>query len=113
MRILLDESLPKRLKRLLSAHQVVTVPEQGWASKKNGELLRLANGQFDVFVTIDQNLTYQQNLKGLNLAIIVLSARSNRYKSLEPLMPSVIEALKDIKPGQVIRLKLEGPVNLK
>ncbi len=105
MKILLDESLPKRLKRLLPSHKVVTVPEHGWASKKNGELLRLANEQFDVFITIDQNLTYQQNLKGLNLAIIVLSADSNRYKSLEPLMPSVVQALENIQPGQVVRVR--------
>ncbi len=104
MKILLDESLPRRLKRLLPGHEVVTVPEQGWASKKNGELLRLAVGQFDVFITIDQNLTYQQNLKDVNLAIIVLSARRNRFELLKPLMPQVMEAVGKIKAGQVIRI---------
>ncbi|MGB8643860.1 MAG: DUF5615 family PIN-like protein [Anaerolineae bacterium] len=100
----MDESLPRRLKRLLPGHDVITVPEQGWASKKNGELLQLAAGQFDVFITIDKNLVYQQNLTGINLAIIVLGAHSNRFDILEPLMPRVIKALERIEVGQVIRI---------
>ena len=75
MKVLLDECLPRRLKRGLSPHQVFTVPEMGWAGVKNGALLRLIQtAAFDVFVTIDGNLEYQQNLKQANLAIIVLCA---------------------------------------
>ena len=62
MRILLDECLPKRLKRDLVGHQARTVPEMGWASKKNGELLALAEAEFDVFVTVDRNLSFQQDV---------------------------------------------------
>lgn len=63
MRLLLDESLPRGLKRHLSAHDVATVPEQGWAGKSNGELLRLAEEEFDAFLTADQNVEFQQNLR--------------------------------------------------
>jgi len=71
MKVLLDECLPRRLKRELSPHQVFTVPEMGWAGVKNGALLRLIQtAAFDVFVTIDGNLEYQQNLKQAHLAII-------------------------------------------
>ena len=65
MRLLLDECLPHGLKRLLQGHYVVTVPEQGWAGKTNGELLRLAEGQFDALITSDRNLAFQQNLPAL------------------------------------------------
>ncbi len=74
MRVLLDECLPKKLKRELPGYTVITVPEQGWAGQKNGALLRLAQTEFDVFLTIDQNLTNQQNLSQIDLAIVVLSA---------------------------------------
>ena len=77
MRVLLDECLPKRLKHLLIGHNVQTVPEAGWAGKKNGELIRLATGKFDAFITIDSNLIYQQNLSGVSFGVVVLSARSN------------------------------------
>ena len=73
MRLLLDESLPRGLKRDLAAHEVVTVPEQGWAGKDNGELLGLADKQFDVFVTADQGIEYQQNLAGFGLAVVTLA----------------------------------------
>lgn len=76
MRILIDESLPRGLKGLLEGLDVVTVPEQGWRSMKNGELLRRASGQFDVFVTADQNLEHQQNIAALPLAVVVVIARS-------------------------------------
>lgn len=62
MRVLLDECLPRQLKWQLPGHDVATVPERGWAGTKNGELLRLAAAEFDVFVTVDQNLRFQRNL---------------------------------------------------
>jgi hypothetical protein len=102
MRVLLDECLPKKLKREIVGHEIVTVPEQGWAGTKNGELLRLAAVEFDVFITIDQNLTAQQNLNKISLAIIVLSSPSNRLDVLKPLMPKVQEALATIKAGDVV-----------
>ena len=104
MRVLLDECLPRRLKRLLPGHEVVTVPEAGLASKQNGELLGLAGERFDVFVTVDRNLSFQQNLRSLRIAVVVLVARSNRAVHLEPLMSQVAEALPGLTRGQVIRI---------
>ncbi len=104
MRILLDESVPRKLKRLLSGHEVSTVPEMGWAAKKNGELIRLATGRFDVFITIDKNLVKQQNLLGIPFAILVIDAPTNRLESLKPLVPGIQKALAGIAPGQVIKV---------
>ena len=77
MRVLLDECLPRRLKRELVGHDARTAPEMGWASKRNGELLALAVGQFDAFLTADRNLSYQQDVSSFDIAIVVLVARSN------------------------------------
>jgi predicted nuclease of predicted toxin-antitoxin system len=99
MKVLLDECLPKKLKREVAADLVQTVPEAGWASKKNGELLRLAEAAFDVLLTNDQNIEHQQNLAKFNLALIVLVAPTNDIADLKPLMPAVNEALKTIKAG--------------
>jgi hypothetical protein len=78
MRVLLDECLPRGLKKYLHEHDVKTVPEAGWAGMKNGELLRVASGKVDAFVTIDSNLAYQQTVTGLSFGVLVLVARSNR-----------------------------------
>jgi predicted nuclease of predicted toxin-antitoxin system len=104
MRVLLDECLPRKLKRELSGHEVRTVPEAGWSGKKNGELLRLAEQEFDVFVTIDQNLRYQQNLLTVQLAIILMVAQDSRLQTLRPLMGEVQEALSRLKTGEVIQV---------
>lgn len=84
MRILLDESLPIELRDVLPQHSVRSVQEMGWSALKNGELLRRAVDEFDVFVTADQNLQYQQNIKALPIAVAVLVAKSNRIQSLRP-----------------------------
>lgn len=89
MRILLDECLPQRLRDELPGHDVCTVYEAGWKGRKNGELLALAAGQFDVFLTIDAGIEYQQNLEQLTVGVIALRARSNRVEHLRPLMPRV------------------------
>jgi len=80
----------------------VTVPEQGWASKKNGELLRLAASEFDVFITIDNNLSAQQNLTKIDLAVIVLSAPNNRLETLKPLVPRIKEVIASIQTGEIV-----------
>ena len=85
MRILLDESLPSELKLELPAHQASMVQEAGWSGLRNGELLRRAAEQFDVFLTADQNLQYQQNLRTLPIGVIVLVAKANRIENLRPL----------------------------
>jgi predicted nuclease of predicted toxin-antitoxin system len=104
MRVLLDECLPKRLKRDLVGHEVQTVPEAGWAGRKNGELLGLAAGRFDAFITIDRNLVYQQRVVGLSFGVLVLRARSNRLSDLQVLVPKLLEALAVIRPGEVIQV---------
>jgi hypothetical protein len=93
MRILLDESLPSELKTELLGHDVLTVQEAGWSGLSNGELLARAAGKFDVFVTADQNLQYQQNLAALPVAVVVLVARSNRMQDLRPLLPDLLNRL--------------------
>ncbi len=93
MRVLLDECLPKRLKRELVGDDVKTAPEMGWASRRNGELLTLAVSDFDVFVTADRNLSYQQDVSAFDIAVVVLAARSNRLDDLRPLVPRLLETL--------------------
>ena len=105
MKVLLDECLPKKLKREVEADTVTTVPEAGWASKTNGELLRLAEANFDVLLTNGQNLEHQQNLRKFDLAIIVLVAPTNDIEDLKPLMPAVNKALKTIKAGEIEYIK--------
>jgi hypothetical protein len=85
MRILLDESVPRPLKRLLAEHEVTTAIEQGWASIANGELLRLAAAEFDALVTADQGILTQQNLAAFDIAVIVLVAPTNTMVHYEPL----------------------------
>jgi uncharacterized protein DUF5615 len=101
MKVLLDECLPKKLKREVVAHEVKTVPEVGWAGKKNGELLRLAQLDFDVLLTNDQNIEHQQNLKKFDLAFVVLVALTNDIEDLKPLMPAANEAMRTIQPGEI------------
>ncbi|OGO40828.1 MAG: hypothetical protein A2Z04_09945 [Chloroflexi bacterium RBG_16_57_9] len=104
MQVLIDECLPKRLKRDLPGHQVFTVQEQGWSSRENGELLQLASGEFEVLITVDQSLKYQQNLIQLNLAVVVLIAPNNRYETLKPLMPKVQLVLQTIQHGDLVHV---------
>jgi predicted nuclease of predicted toxin-antitoxin system len=99
VRILLDENLDWRLRRELSGQMVDSVPLIGWAGLKNGELLTRANGQYDVFITMDANLSFQQHLAGLRIAMVVLKAGSNRLADTPPLMPKVMELLSTLSPG--------------
>ena len=104
MRILLDESLPRRLSRELAGHSVRTVSEVGWSSVENGELLRRAAGQFDVFVTADQNLQFQQNLGALPLTVITLVARTNKLEDLRPLVPELLKRLATLQGRTFVRI---------
>ena len=105
MRVLLDECLPRRLKRELVGHDVKTAPEMGWASKRNGELLALAVSHFDVFLTADRNLSCQQEVSVFDIAVVVLAARSNRLDDLRPLVPQLLEILPTAKRGAVTVVK--------
>ena len=104
MRVLLDECLPRKLKSELTEDEVRTAQEQGWAGLKNGELLRVASGSFDVLLTVDRNLAFQQNLTDLGIAVIAMVAKSNRLRDLRPLMSQVRDALVRAKSGEVIRV---------
>ena len=104
MRVLLDECLPRKLKRALTGHEVKTVAESGWAGRKNGDLLRLAQGRFDVFITVDRNLAFQQDVGQFDIAVIVLAAYRNAIEDLEPLMPTVVRALSSLRRGDVLRV---------
>lgn len=105
-RVLLDECLPKKLKGGFAACTVSTVTERGWAGRKNGALMQAARDQFDVFVTADRNLQFQQNLAYAQIGVVVLVAVNNRMETLAPLMPQVNKVLKTIAAGQVIEVKL-------
>ena len=104
MKILIDECAPRALKEFLAAKEFecLTVQEAGWSGKVNGELLDLAEIEFDALVTVDTNLRYQQNLTGRKIAIVILRARSNRLIHLSPHFPACMKALQAIKPGEII-----------
>src|SRR6185369_11185692 len=103
MRILLDECVPKRLKRDLKGHNALTVGELGWAGKKNGDLIQLMlKHNFQAFLTIDQNLSYQQTLREAGVTVVVLSAGQNRTDDLRPLIPRVLKALASPAPASLI-----------
>jgi hypothetical protein len=105
VRILLDEQLPRQLAPYFVGHDVRTTQEQGWAGLKNGALLSqaLAAG-FDVLVTGDKNLEFQQNLKASGLFVVILGASTNKIEDLLPLIPGALEAIGRAKPGEVGRV---------
>lgn len=102
MNILLDECIDRRLAKDLKGHTVKTVPQMGWATLKNGRLLALAEKDFDVFVTVDRNLSFQQNLPKFKIAVLVLSAPSNRLVDLRPLAAKMLAAFPKLKTGEAV-----------
>ncbi len=102
MRVLLDECVPKRLKRELPGHDVSTVVEMGWSGVKNGKLLALASGEFDCFLTVDAKIENQQHLPNIPVAILLVRAVSNDPDTLLALVPSIREALAEIQPRQFV-----------
>jgi predicted nuclease of predicted toxin-antitoxin system len=106
MKLLIDECAPRALKHYLAArgHECLTVQEAGWSGKQNGELLALAEGKFDVLITLDTNLRYQQNLAGRRIAVVSILARSNRLPQLSPHFPACAEALKTIQQGDFVEI---------
>ena len=101
MRLLLDESLPRRLATHVAGIEVDTVFDRGWSGLKNGDLLRAAEAEYDVFATADQNLQYQQNLARFNVGIVVLAAPTNRLEDLLPLVPGLLGACSSVVSGEV------------
>jgi len=104
VKILLDECVDRRLARAVAGHEVRTARDLGWTTIKNGELLTLAASEFDVFVTVDRNLAFQQNIVNYNIAVIVLRARSNRLADLLPLVPQLLSAIPACVLGRVITI---------
>ncbi len=104
MKVLLDECLPRFLRRALAGHSVQTVQDCGWRGIENGDLLSLAEEQFDVFITSDKNLRYQQNLSSRNIAIIELP--TNRRVVVKVLVPKIIESLDKAFPQSYIQIEL-------
>jgi predicted nuclease of predicted toxin-antitoxin system len=106
MKILIDECAPRALKKHLTnySHECLTVQEAGWSGKQNGELLDLAEGTFDVLVTLDASLNYQQNLAGHRIAIVVLHSPSNRLEHLRQHFPALVSALEKIKPAEIVQV---------
>jgi hypothetical protein len=102
MRVLLDENLPRKLTGYIVGHDCSTVVLCGWSGKKNGELLALADPLFDVLLTLDKNLPYQQNLDTKRIAVLIVRARSNRIQDLLPVVPECLAALRAIQPQQVV-----------
>lgn len=106
MKILIDECLPAALRGTLTAmgHECETVRRAGYGSKKNGELLSLAEGRWDVLLTSDRRIKYQQNMTGRSVAVVVLCGKSNRMQDLLPLIPGCAKALLSISPGQIVEV---------
>ncbi len=103
MRLLLDECVPRPIKRELVGLDVWHVVDMGWSSKRNGELLQLmiADG-FEALLTVDRNLEFQQNLRASGIGVVLVIARTNRLKELRPLVPAMLAALAEVKSGQLI-----------
>jgi hypothetical protein len=109
MKILIDENLPRRLAAHLEGHECRTVVQCGWSGKRNGDLLAVADPLFDVLLTLDKNLPYQQNLDSVRIAVLITHAYSNRLADLLPLLPECLAALETIQPRQVIRIGINPP----
>lgn len=103
-KILLDECIDGRLARHLHPHAVTTVAKAGWAGTRNGQLLRKAESEFDVFITVDRNLSFQQPLLDFDMAVMVLRAPTNRLQDLLPLVPRLLKAMASAGPGRVIEV---------
>ena len=106
MRILLDECIDRRLGRGFIDHEVRTVPQMDWAGTLDGDLLPLVAAEFDIFITVDRNLQYQQNLTMLDLAVLVLEAASNRLADLQLLVPLILDAIPIAPKGQAMTIAI-------
>jgi predicted nuclease of predicted toxin-antitoxin system len=101
VKVLLDECVPARLGRLLMDHSVSTVPRRGWAGIKNGDLLALAEKEFDAFITVDRKIATQQDLTQFKLPVLLLRARTNRLEDIRPLVPQVLKTLERAMAGEL------------
>jgi hypothetical protein len=105
MRVLLDECVPRKLKSSLTGYECRTVPEEGMAGKRNGELLELAEkAGFDVFLSLDRGIEFQQNLQSRRIAVLLVRAQSSRLADLLPHVREILERLELSRPGEVVRV---------
>ncbi|OFV95805.1 MAG: hypothetical protein A3H28_00890 [Acidobacteria bacterium RIFCSPLOWO2_02_FULL_61_28] len=105
MRLLLDECVPRPLNRDLVGHDVWTVVERGWSSKRNGELLKLMVAErFEALLTVDQGIEFEQNVRKSGIAVVLMAAPTNRLKELRPLVPQILKALARVSAGELIRV---------
>ena len=104
MRVLLDENLPVDLAAELVGHEVATITRLGWQGIKNSELLHRAQGRFEVLVTMDRNLEFQQHIAGFELCVVLVLASSNRMVHLRPTVPAILEAMEAGRPGELLRV---------
>src|SRR4051812_28663315 len=109
MKLLLDECVTRFLNRDLVGHEVSTVAEAGFRGLKNGALLQAASESFDVLITVDRNVPFQQNINKLQIAVLVLIAPSTKYPDLKPLVPEVLLELNTIQPGELRRIERREP----
>ena len=109
MKILLDHCVPKPLRQHLTGHEVKTAYQMGWNTLKNGKLLEAAQIEFDVLVTVDQNLSHQQNVGGRQIALIVLIASDNKVETLLPLVPGLLALLPSVEAGNVYEIPAAIP----
>ena len=104
MRVLLDERPPVDLALELAGHDVDTVVGRGWAGIKNGDLLRRMSGDYDVLITMDRGIEFQQSIAGFPFGLVIVQAASNRLQHLRALVPVILAANASITPGQVQRI---------
>jgi predicted nuclease of predicted toxin-antitoxin system len=104
MRLLLDENVPKKLKRAFPGYVVSTVTEMGWAGTGNSALLAKAEGIFDALLTVDKSIQYQNNFADKKIILVTMIVKQNKIQYLLPLVPKVIQALQSAVPGQVINI---------
>lgn len=108
-RLLLDEQMPRRLKLVIPGHSVRTVRDMGWAALRNGVLLRWAELLFDVFVTMDRGIPFQQAIHSLDVGVLLIRAKSNNFQTLGKHAEQIGEAASRVRPGHVLELDLRPP----
>ena len=114
MKLLIDECVPRKFKFNLTAggHVCSTVQEAGFAGKKNGELLQLADGNFDVLLTLDRNIRYQQSLSGRRISVLIIRSKSSRLADVRLMLSACLAAIDSVAPGTVAEVELAGVSNL-
>lgn len=104
MRVLLDEQVPRGLASLLTGHEVRTLAQMGWKGLSNGSLLAAASERFDVLLTMDKRMPAQRDVSQYAICVVLVRAMSNRISALTPLVPSMLEAIVQARPGTLVQI---------